>query len=197
MAEIKDVVLRIHRIMEKIDMKYVIVGGFAAIIMGEPRSTSDIDLIIEKDIEKINKLLSLLEENDFGVMYNQIKMAFRENSNASIFDIKSILRLDLKIATRKDEIRVLNTAQTVEYQHEKIKIASLEEILYGKILYMGDISDLEQREFLEYNDIRDFLNVYKQNKGNINMNWLEEKVKEKGLKNTFSRLIKFLETHQI
>ena len=115
-------------------------------------------------------------------------MAFKENFNTSIFAPDSVIRIDLKVATNEDEMEVLHTSEEKRFQDLVFKIASIEQILYGKILYLGDISDLGDGELLDFNDAKDFVNVY-HHAPSVNVEWLKEKARKKGLSLTLNRLL--------
>jgi len=191
MAEFKTFLTRVIKILNQLKINYVVVGGVAAIIKGRVRSTTDIDIIIEKDLDKLNHLYDLLARNEFDVLREQINYALKEGYSISIFDKKSIMRLDLKIAKATDEQEVLEQASIEEYAGLKIRTASIEHILYGKILYIGSIDDLNDKDLLEFNDISDFLILYNQYKSEIDHAWLTEKIRQKNLLLTYNRLIAF------
>ncbi len=189
MAEFEKLVKRIARILDKIPIRYVIVGGFATILRGRPRTTTDLDLIIENNPERIESFLKSLIEEGFEVMENQVHMAIAEGTNASIFDNLSPLRIDLKVAKKADDLNALTSAVKESYQGISIQVASTEQILYGKVLYLGDISDIPDSELLEYQDVRDFINVFREQQEKINLILLAEKVRGAGLTQTLERLI--------
>jgi hypothetical protein len=128
-------------------------------------------------------------------MEYQIRTAIKESTNASIFAKNSVIRIDFKIAKNPDEIEVFEHAKTEIFKGLKIRIASVEQILYGKILYLGDISDISDDELLEFNDARDFINVML-SEPSINLDWLTKKVKTKKLYDGFLRLMKKVEENQ-
>jgi len=191
MAELKTFLTRIIKTLNQLKIKYVVVGGVAAIFKGRIRSTTDLDIIIERDLDKLNHFFDLLARNEFDILREQINYALDEGYNISIFDKKSFMRLDLKIAKTSDEQEVLEQAQIEEYAGLKIRIASIEQILYGKILFIGVIDDLRDEELLEINDISDFIVLYDQYKSEINHKWLIEKLRQKNLLPTYERLITF------
>ncbi len=191
MAEIEDILSRLEKIFSEIELDYVIVGGLAAIIKGRARTTTDIDLIIENNTDKIAQFLVKLTEHDFDVLPGQIQLAFEEGTNASIFDNLSIMRLDVKIAKKLIDIEALNAGIIEHYNQMNIKIASVEYILFGKIWYLGDISDIPDSELLEYNDVIDFVNVYANNRESCDLDWLREKVSSMNLSSTLDRLLRF------
>jgi hypothetical protein len=192
MAEIESILKRISKICSEISLDYVIVGGFAAIIMGKPRTTMDIDLIIEDAPEKMKKFLEKLKENDFDVLEDQVKWAFESGDNASVFDKHSAMRLDIKLALKPIDRRALASSIPKNYFDITLKIASVNYILLGKIWFLGDISDILQDELLEYNDIKDFINVYIENKLDIDLKWLKKQANELGLDKTLSRLLNYI-----
>lgn len=192
MAEIEHILTRFSKICGEINLNYVIVGGLAAILRSKPRTTMDIDIILEDNPKKIKKFLELLKVNDFDVMENQTKLAFESGENASIFDNLSTMRLDIKIAQKAIDQNALKSSQLEEYFGLKLKVASVNFILLGKIWFLGDISDLREDEYLEYNDIKDFINVYLENLSNIDFDWLKEQVDTLQLQNTLSLLLDFI-----
>lgn len=61
MQELDKEFVRICDTFNKYEVKYVVIGGFAIIIHGLPRTTEDIDLFVENSVENIEKLKSALK----------------------------------------------------------------------------------------------------------------------------------------
>lgn len=197
MAEIEDLLSRLEKIFSEIQLNYVIVGGLAAIIKGKARTTTDIDLIIQNNPDKIAEFLKKLKEYNFDVLDEQVQWAFKEGTNASIFDKLSVMRLDIKIAKKTIDIDALNAGVIELYNEMNLKIASVEYILLGKIWFLGDISDIPDSELLEYNDIIDFLNVFINNKESCDLDWLKKKVSVMKLSSTLNRLLAFCSNYSL
>lgn len=51
---------------ESHSVRYVVIGGVAAIAHGVPRVTLDLDILIERSLENAGRLLSALEDIGFG-----------------------------------------------------------------------------------------------------------------------------------
>ena len=51
---------------QKNDVKYLVIGGIAAVLYGVPRATFDLDILIEPTTENAQKLLEALAELNFG-----------------------------------------------------------------------------------------------------------------------------------
>ncbi len=123
-------------------------------------------------------------------MHDQFQMAYQEKTNFSIFDKKSFLRLDIKVAYKQREHEVLNNAIQDSILGKKLWIAPLEYILIGKILYIGQIADIPKSELLEYQDIIDFLTLFHANREKLDIKFLKKKVKDMNLEKTFIKLLK-------
>lgn len=185
MAQFKNFLNRVVDVLKEVNIEYVIVGGVAIIISGRARTTTDLDLIIENNLEKIRLFMDKLKEYDFDVLPDQVEYALKEGFQLSIFDNRSILRIDISIAKSSHAQETLRTAKEVDYEGIKLKIASIEQILLGKLLYIGNIDDLTEQEILEYSDVMDFIILFETNQKHIDMNLLENKIKSSKLGNTF------------
>ena len=189
MAEFRSCLERVISSLNQVNLNYVIVGGLAAIIHGRSRTTMDIDLIVEDKREIILIFVSLLEKANFDVSKHQILDALDKGYNISIFDNLSYIRLDIKPAKSTDEKEVLENAIKEEYHDMILKIASNEQILYGKLMYIGNIDDLSDEELVRFNDVLDFCVIYDKYKDSINLTWLRKKAEQLSLLNTLERLI--------
>jgi hypothetical protein len=52
--------------LKRHDVKYVVIGGVAAVLHGVPRATFDVDILIEATAENVNSLLTALEDCAFA-----------------------------------------------------------------------------------------------------------------------------------
>ena len=51
---------------QKNEVKYVVIGGIAAVLYGVPRATFDLDIFIESTYDNVQRLLKALLDVDFG-----------------------------------------------------------------------------------------------------------------------------------
>ncbi|MFH1360724.1 MAG: nucleotidyltransferase [Candidatus Omnitrophota bacterium] len=57
--------LNVYRYLNKHRVRYVLIGGMAAILYGSPRLTKDTDVLIEPEIENCRKLIAALKAAHF------------------------------------------------------------------------------------------------------------------------------------
>ena len=189
MAEFADFFTRIIDILNESGIQYVIVGGVAAIIKGRMRTTADLDLILENDGNKIKKIIEQLRENNFEISEEQFQYGIEEGFQIPIFDEKSSMRIDLKIAASKQDQDALNERQIENYLGEQVYLPSLEQILFGKIWFLGDVEDETDENLLEYNDTLDFIAIFQLFQSEIDIDRLRNKTQKVDLEKTLDRLL--------
>jgi len=57
---------RVCRLLNALDVRYLIVGAFAVTYHGYPRFTGDIDIFVERSQENARRLLDMIEQFGFG-----------------------------------------------------------------------------------------------------------------------------------
>lgn len=85
--------------LDKADIPYMVSGGVAVSFWGFPRTTHDIDIVIEaheKDKDKIIKLF----EKDFYISSEAVEEAIKERFTFNIIDNKSGLKIDFWLVKR-------------------------------------------------------------------------------------------------
>ncbi len=189
MAEFADFFTRIIDILNESGIQDVIVGGVAAIIKGKMRTTADLDLILENDGNKIKKIIEQLRENNFEISEEQFQYGIEEGFQIPIFDEKSSMRIDLKIAASKQDQDALNERQIENYLGEQVYLPSLEQILFGKIWFLGDVEDETDENLLEYNDTLDFIAIFQLFQSEIDIDRLRNKTQKVDLEKTLDRLL--------
>ena len=73
----------VFRSFQSHDVRYVIIGGIAAVLHGVPRATFDLDILIEATEANVARLLQALREAGFGT--------------ADLVDVQGILEEDIRI----------------------------------------------------------------------------------------------------
>jgi len=161
--------------LNKLRIRYAFTGAFAVSYYGYPRISTDIDILIEKNKNKLLKLASQLQPSDYDVTKTDILNAIEECSHFPIFHKqKTAPYFDIKIACEQDETSAINNSRTISYHGVKCRIVSVEDLIIKK---------------LEWNDTKDVELILIRCK-EIDMKKLQKKSKEKSV---FKKLQKLLE----
>jgi predicted nucleotidyltransferase len=134
---------------QKHDVKYLVIGGIAAVLYGIPRATFDLDILIEPTRENILHLLDALLDAGLGTasLTNVDEILSNE---ITIF--KDRVRVDVQIKTPgiifKDS---WERKKTMDYQGQLFYVVCLEDLIASKRA-AGRAVDLEDLRLLELPD---------------------------------------------
>ena len=142
MDEIEAVLKKFVIAMSKLDIPYVIVGGFAVAGWGRFRATQDVDVIMQLRETDVPWLVRVLREGGFSFKAEDILDALRRKEHFSIFNSDSIYHVDAKGAYGKHESRTLQGRVVVGIRDYRIPISGLEDTFVNKLCF-GREQDLE------------------------------------------------------
>ena len=139
----------VFRSFQQHEVKYVVIGGIAAVIHGVPRATFDLDILVEATPENIQPLLDALLDAGIGT--------------ASLTNVDEILSNEITIF--KDRVRIdVQTStpglsfqdawkrrKTMEYQGQVFYVVSLDDLISSKRATGREV-DLEDVRLLELAD---------------------------------------------
>ena len=139
---------------EEEKIRYGLIGGLSLIFHGIPRTTFDIDFLIDKkDLEKLDKIMKRMK----------FKLFFRtENVSQFIKKEPYEFEVDFIHAFRKYSLEMLDRISEKELEGIKIKVLKPEDIIGLKIQAMVNDKTREERE------IADIVEILKKFKGEIN-----------------------------
>jgi len=164
--------------LEDASIDYVLVGGLAVNFYGLPRTTMDIDIILQIEEGEILKLIEFLKRNDFFANAEDLKNALKEKSHFTVQDKKSMIRLDLKGIYSEMDRRTLERRRSFEYRGTKIYIASAEDTIANKLVFGGE------------QDLKDAEGILIRQAGKLDMEYLEKICGEIGVEGELAELRK-------
>lgn len=164
---------------EKID--YVIVGGLVVILQGVPRTTFDVDLILQIPESKIKSFITFLIRNDLFANEEDMRVAFKEKSHCTIEDKKSMFRLDVKGIYSEFDEKTLKRRKAFNYKGTKLYIASPEDTIASKLLFGSE------------QDVKDAEGIYVRQRGKLDMNYLKKRCRKLNVYSEFLAMKKIVE----
>ncbi len=132
----------------KNDVKYLVIGGIAAVLYGVPRATFELDILIEASPENTRRLLKAMIEAGLGTA-NLTNVEDVLSQEITIF--KDRIRLDVQTSTpgiRFDE--AWERRVTMNYKGQSMEVVSLTDLISSKRAAGRDV-DLQDVEALESN----------------------------------------------
>lgn len=178
MRKVEDILKLVCSFLNKSKIEYVIVGGFAVIFHGNPRTTMDIDYVIKLAEKDTPGLVKLLKENGFHASEEEMRAALKEKSHCTVEDKETMFRLDIKGVYNEMDGRVLKNRMKVQLDDVAVYIASPEDTIANKLFFARE------------QDIRDSLGIYVRQHGHLNMEYLEAVCKKIGVHDALEDLRK-------
>lgn len=176
MRTIEQILNTVCEFMNKNSIDYVIVGGFAVLFYGNPRTTMDIDYVIQLEDENIPVLVKFLQENDFHADEYDMRAAFEEKSHCTVEDKDTMFRLDIKGVYNEMDERTLRNKRKVDLNDIAIWIASPEDTIVNKLVFARE------------QDIKDALGILVRQYDVLDIVYLEKTTKNIGVYESLKEL---------
>lgn len=183
MQDMDEIIFLVTDFFDKENIKYVIVGGLAAIFYGVPRTTMDLDLILHIPEEKIDKFIKFFQKNDFFADKWDLEQSLKEKSHCTIEDKESLLRLDIKGVYTDFDQKTLERRIPFEYKGKKVYITSAEDTIANKLLFGRE------------QDIKDVEGIFVRQEEKLDMDLLKKRCKELGVEEEFLEMKKRVEKY--
>lgn len=134
----------------KNDVKYLVIGGIAAVLYGVPRATFDLDVLIEPTTENAERLLRAMTDAGLGT--------------ASLTTVDEVLSKEITIFTDRIRLDVQTSTPgiifeeawarrvTMNYRGQALDVVSLSDLIASRRASGRDV-DLEDVRILESKDV--------------------------------------------
>jgi predicted nucleotidyltransferase len=176
--------IRVTKELDKNSIPYMIIGGQAVLLYGEPRLTKDIDITLGVSVNKLNELLSIIKKIELLPLPENIKKFAEKTFVLPVKDAKTNIRVDFIFSQTSYEKQAIKRANIVNLKNAILKFASIEDLIIHKI-FAGRPRDLE--------DVKSIIIKNPSFNKNYIKKWLEEfdsSMGQKKLIDIFKNIIK-------
>jgi hypothetical protein len=132
----------IAKALEKTGIPYMIIGGQAVLLYGEPRLTKDIDVTLGAGIERISDVLHLISELGWEILVDSPDLFIKKTMVLPCREPQSGIRVDLVFSFSPYEQQAIRRSRPVEIGDSFVQFASVEDLIIQKII-AGRPRDLE------------------------------------------------------
>ena len=161
MEEFQEILQFVSSYLNEHEIDYVIVGGVAVMYHGVPRTTVDIDILLQIEEDLIPSFVDFLNLKGFDASVKDLRSAFKENSHSTVFFKDTLLRLDIQGVNSQFDKMTLDRAILVDLFGVSVKIGSIDDTFINKILFQGE------------QDLRDALGILKRNPENLDFDYIK------------------------
>ncbi|MGC9358263.1 MAG: nucleotidyl transferase AbiEii/AbiGii toxin family protein, partial [Anaerolineae bacterium] len=150
--------------LARIDMPYMIIGGQAVLLYGEPRLTRDVDITLGTTPQRLGEVLGMVEAMELRLLVDDPADFVRQTWVLPALDEESGLRVDFIFSWTAYEQQAIHRAHTVDVAGSPVQFAAPEDVIIHKAL-AGRPRDWE--------DVRSILRKQDMDRSYIHR-WLQE-----------------------
>ena len=138
----EEILFKIGKILEKNSLPYMIIGGQAVLLYGEPRLTRDIDITLGVNVDQLDKLLSIAKELSLTPIPEDIHSFVKETMVFPALENTTGIRVDFIFSYTPYETQAIQRAVKRKILDQEVCFASAEDVIIHKI-FAGRPRDLE------------------------------------------------------
>ncbi len=172
--------------LEARNIPYMVIGGQAVLLYGEPRLTKDIDITLGVGPDRLPEILELTGEWGWQVLVPSPDEFVRQTMVLPCLDPASSIRIDLVFSFSPYEQQALQRARRVRLGEAQVRFASVEDLLIHKII-AGRPRDLEDARVVLFKNpnadieyIREWLRQYEESLGEPYLQRFDKVREERG-----------------
>ena len=124
------------------NIPYMIIGGQAVLLYGEPRLTKDIDVTLGIGSEGLDQVMQSVENLKFKILVPEAEDFVGETMVLPTLHEKSGIRVDFIFSFSEYEYQAIKNAKQIKIGAQDVSFASLEDVIIHKII-AGRPRDLE------------------------------------------------------
>jgi len=138
----EELLSRIGTYLSKHALSYMIIGGQAVLLYGEPRMTRDIDVTLGLGTDRLGDLLGVIRKLALKPLPDDLESFVKETMVLPTLDENSGIRVDFIFSFTPYEKEAIKRARKVMILGQEVNFASPEDLIIHKI-FAGRPRDLE------------------------------------------------------
>ena len=134
----------LRRLVDKLDaagVPHMVAGSFASTYHGVPRSTQDIDIVIDPTLSSLDALVASMPEEDYYVDADAARDALRRRAQFNVIDMATGWKVDLIVRkARPFSVEEFRRREPVELFGARVFVATAEDSILAKLEWakLGD-----------------------------------------------------------
>jgi hypothetical protein len=178
------VLLEVTRVLEDLDVPYVVGGSLASSLHGIPRSTQDADLVAALRTDHIQPFLGRVE-GTFYISPERVEAAVRRRTSFNLIHLKTMIKVDLFVFSEtplaRQEMARRQVLPIPGEPEAHLQIASPEDTILQKLLWYRKGGGVSERQ---WNDV---LGVVKVQGRALDLGYLREWAERSGIEDLLAR----------
>jgi predicted nucleotidyltransferase len=136
------IIVKIGSSLDAAAIPYMIVGGQAVLLYGEPRLTRDVDITLGIGIDRWKEIVDLAVRAQLKLLSGKPEAFIKETYVLPVVETKSGVRVDFIFSHSRYEKQAIRRANRVKIRNTRINFAAVEDMIIHKI-FAGRPRDIE------------------------------------------------------
>jgi len=128
--------------LKKGAIPYMVIGGQAVLLYGEPRLTRDIDITLGMGVNGLDKIKKIIKAIGLKILVEKEREFVERNMVLPTIDKKSGIRVDFIFSFSSYARQAIERGKDIKLGRTLVKFASLEDVVIHKVI-AGRARDLE------------------------------------------------------
>lgn len=133
---------KIARTLKRASIPYMVIGGQAVLLYGEPRLTRDIDITLGIGVDELDRLTEIIPGIALRVLVENELEFVRKTMVLPTLEEESGIRVDFIFSFSPYERQAIERARELKLGRTSVRFASLEDVVIHKII-AGRPRDIE------------------------------------------------------
>ncbi len=181
----KNLLTRLARALDESAISYMIIGGQAVLLYGEPRLTRDVDITLGVTPDALEKVLDVVERVGLSVLVQAVEDFVDRTWVLPALDEETGLRVDFIFSWTPYEQGALRRAREVDVEGYPVKFASPEDVVIHKVLAgrardTEDVRSILRKQAMDLNYVRSWLEQFDATLGGDNIGRFEAALHDVG-----------------
>lgn len=182
MSGLGDFLGRLTGILDSLSLPYMLAGSVASTFHGVPRTTQDVDLVVELNLRSMKALLAAFDPDTYYVSDIAATDALRRGGQFNIIDMETGWKADLIVRKRRPfSLAEFERRISVELLGRRVWIATAEDVVISKLEWGA--KGIPDRQ------IRDVVGVLTTRSESLDVRYIEGWVEELGLNELWRRAL--------
>ncbi|MBW2000387.1 MAG: nucleotidyltransferase, partial [Deltaproteobacteria bacterium] len=174
---------KVARHLDRVCIPYMLIGGQAVLLYGEPRLTRDVDVTLGIDLEGLPDLLQVVPEMDLRVLVEDVEQFVGKTWVLPTLDPTTQMRVDFIFSWTDYERQAIARARVVDVEGFPVRFATAEDLIIHKI-FSGRPRDLEDvrtillKQDVDISEVERWLTAFSQSTGEDFLSLFQAVLKE-------------------
>ncbi len=180
----QELLIRVARELEAVQVAYMLTGSFASSLQGEPRATHDIDLVVALEAEAVQPLVKAFGQPDYYMDEQAIHRAIRSGAMFNLIETRTGDKVDFWPLTNDpfDQSRFSRRC-VAEVFGRQLHVSSPEDTILAKLRWAKQVGGSEKH-------FGDALRVYEVQQGVLDRDYLQHWVTQLGVNELWQRMLR-------